>query len=346
MTAQAQDLSQQPSGHPKVANGRVGVLLVNLGTPSGCDTASVRKYLSEFLSDRRVIELHPLLWQPILHGIILRTRPRKSAHAYAQVWDHDRNESPLMAITRAQSQALQSALGDAVLVDYAMRYGSPSIDSRLRALQQAGCDRILLAPLYPQYSAATTASVQDEAFRTLAKLRWQPALRCMPAYYDEPSHIDALARSVQSHVAGLEWQPDLLLISFHGMPRETLDKGDPYHCQCQKTARLLREALGWPKERIRTVFQSRFGPKEWLKPYAADTVASLPSEGVKRLAVLSPGFSADCLETLEEVRLGLAETFTDKGGEAFSYIPCLNDSPVGMAMLEGLIRRELAGWLA
>ena len=342
----------RPAGHPsatdpKVAHGRLGVLLINLGTPDGTDYRSMRRYLGEFLSDRRVVELTPWLWQPILQGIVLTTRPRASGRNYARIWNRERNESPLRTITRAQAEALAGrfAAESDVVVDWAMRYGTPSIAERLQALADRGCRRILLAPLYPQYSAATTATACDQAFRHLMTMRWQPAVRTLPPYHDAPAYIEALAASVRDGLAALDWEPEVLLASFHGLPKENLEKGDPYHCQCQKTARLLREALGWPERRLRIVFQSRFGPKEWLQPYADETAAALGGEGVKRLAVISPGFAADCVETLEELDIGLRETFLEAGGEHFAYLPCLNDTPASIGLLEDLTRRELAGWL-
>ncbi len=346
------DSGPLPAGHPpasdpKVAHGRLGVLLINLGTPDGTDYRSMRRYLGEFLSDRRVVELTPWLWQPILQGIVLTTRPRASGRNYEKIWNRERNESPLRTITRAQAEALAGrfAAESGVIVDWAMRYGSPSIAERLQALADRGCRRILLAPLYPQYSAATTATACDQAFRHLMTMRWQPAVRTLPPYHDEPAYIEALAASVREGLAALDWEPEVLLASFHGLPKENLDKGDPYHCHCQKTARLLREALGWSEERLRIVFQSRFGPKEWLQPYADETAARLAAEGVKRLAVISPGFAADCVETLEELDIGLRETFVEGGGERFAYLPCLNDAPASIGLLEHLTRRELAGWL-
>ena len=344
-------MSSLPPGHPPVAFGKIGVLLVNLGTPDAPETGPVRRYLAEFLSDRRVVELPPILWQPLLRGVILTTRPRKTAANYAKVWDTKANASPLRVITAAQSLALTAALagGNAgesndasVIVDWAMRYGTPSIPDRLAALKAAGCERILIAPLYPQYSSATTGTVNDKVFETLIKWRWQPALRTLPPYHDDPLFIGALAGSVEVGVAGLDFAPDLLLASFHGMPRATLDKGDPYHCQCRKTARLLGERIALPLE---VSFQSRLGRAEWLKPYTDVTLAELPGRGVRNLVVMSPGFSADNLETLEEVAMQGRETFHAAGGVNFAYIPCLNASAGGNDLLEKIVRRELAGWL-
>ena len=337
-----------PAGHPAISFGRIGVLLVNLGTPDGTDYWSMRRYLGEFLSDRRVIEVNPLIWQPILNLVILTTRPGKSGKAYKSVWNKELDESPLRTITRAQGEKLAarlSVVGPKLVVDWAMRYGNPSIPERLKALQAAGCERILVFPLYPQYAAATTATVNDKTFETLAKMRWQPALRTVPPYHDDPVYIDALANSVRTHLAALPWQPEVVLASFHGIPQRYFDAGDPYHCHCMKTARLLREALGWDQERLRATFQSRFGREEWLKPYTDKTVEALAKSGVKRIAVITPGFAADCLETLEEIAVENAEIFHRAGGEKFSFIPCLNDSEDGLRVLESVVRRELMGWI-
>lgn len=340
------DTSARPAGHPAGRPARVGVLLVNLGSPSGTDTRSVRRYLRQFLSDPRVIEIWRPLWLAILNLVVLTTRPRRSGHAYAQIWDRTRNASPLVVITRAQAGKLAIRLaGDGVVVDWAMRYGEPAIGAGVAALKEAGCDRILIAPLYPQYAAATTATANDAAFGALRAMRWQPAIRTLPPYYDDPAYIDAVAMSLAAVLAALPFEPEVVLASYHGLPRAYLDKGDPYHCQCQKTTRLLRERLGWPAEKLPTVFQSRFGRAEWLQPYADETIARLGEEGVRRLAVVMPGFSADCLETLEEIAIRGAETFRAHGGTDFAAIPCLNDSEEGMALIERLVRRELSGWL-
>ncbi len=328
-----------PPDHPRVQHGRVGVLLVNLGTPDAPTPDAVRRYLAEFLSDRRVVEIPPLIWQPILRGIILNTRPKKSAHAYSLVWRED--GSPLAAITRAQSEALD--LGGDVVVDWAMRYGNPAIGERLAAMKEAGCDRILIAPLYPQYCGATTASAFDAVCATLAKMRWQPAIRTLPPYHDDPAYIDALKASVEASLAALDFEPDAIVASFHGMPQRTLDLGDPYHCHCCKTARLLSEALGRP---LTVAFQSRFGRAKWLEPATDATLARLAGEGAKKVAVLAPGFSADCLETLEELAIRGREQFLAAGGTDFAYLPCLNDSDVGMEMLRNIIGREVAGWVS
>jgi protoporphyrin/coproporphyrin ferrochelatase len=336
---------QLPADHPPVRLGKVGVVLINLGTPDAPTPSAVRRYLSEFLSDRRVVELPALLWQPILQGIILNVRPRKTAMLYAQIWDKTANASPIKAITMAQSAALQTAWPQHVTVTYAMRYGNPSIASVLDMLKDQGCDRLLIAPLYPQYSQATTATVLARVYDHLASQRWMPAVRTLPPYYDDPIHIAALAASVRTHLAGLDVKPDLLLTSFHGMPRVTLSKGDPYHCQCQKTARLLREAVADLAIPVELSFQSRFGKQEWLRPYSSDVLRGLPARGVRKLAVIAPGFSTDCLETLEEIQGELQHEFKAAGGEAFTYIPCLNASEAGMSMLQRIIDREMQGWI-
>lgn len=336
----------RPLEHVAIAAAKVGVLLVNLGTPDAPSASAVRRYLAEFLSDRRVVELPAIVWQPILRGIVLLTRPAKSAKLYAKVWDHARGGSPLALFTADQSLALQGAWGGGVVVDYAMRYGNPSIPLVIDRLRTQGVERLLVAPLYPQYSAATTATVMDAVGAHLGHMRWQPALRTLPPYYDDPAYIDALVQSVRTHLSGLAWKPEMILMSFHGMPRVTLIKGDPYHCHCAKTARLLREALGLELAQMTHSFQSRFGAQEWLKPYSIEKVAELAKNGVKKLVLVAPGFSADCLETLEEIQLGLAEAFHQHGGTDFSYIPCLNASAPGVELIQHLIGRELQGWLA
>ena len=336
-----------PPGHPPIAPRKVGVLLVNLGTPEATDYWSMRRYLGEFLSDKRVIEVNPVLWWFILNGIILSFRPQKSGHAYDKIWNREKNESPLKTFTRAQADKLRQKLGsgDRLVVDWAMRYGKPAIGDRLQALKDQGCDRILIFPLYPQYSAATTATVLDKAYEEFEKMRWQPAIRTVPPYFENPSYVNAIAASLKTALNDLTWKPDRILIAFHGLPKEYLDKGDPYHCHCQKTARLVREKLGLSKDFAQVVFQSRFGRQEWLKPYAQDTVEELPSEGVKNLLVISPGFASDCVETLEELSIGLAETFHEKGGENFKVVPCLNDSAASISMLSDIVKNELQGWL-
>lgn len=329
-----------PSGHPPIPARRIGVLLVNLGTPDAPETGAVRRYLAEFLSDRRVVEIPPLLWQPILRGIILRVRPAKSAHAYRQVWTDD--GSPLAAITKRQAAAVQAAWPQ-VTVDWAMRYGNPSIPAKLKAMKDAGCERILIAPLYPHYCGATTATVVDKVGEALGAMRWQPAIRTLPPYHDDPRYIAALAESVRGQLAALDFVPDAVLASFHGMPQRTLELGDPYHCHCRKTARLLGEALG---RELTVTFQSRFGRAEWLEPATDTVLAELPGKGVKRIAIVAPGFSADCLETLEELAIRGREQFVAAGGTHFAYLSCLNDSEPGIAMLRGILATELAGWAA
>ena len=332
-----------PAQHPPVRSGGIGVLLVNLGTPDAPDPASVKRYLKEFLSDRRVVEIPALVWQPILRGVILNTRPRKSAHAYAQVWTEA--GSPLAAITAEQAARLQERLGDGVRVSHAMRYGRPEIGAALQALMDAGCERILLAPLYPQYSAATTATVVDKAADHLRTMRWQPSLRTLPPYHDDPVYIAALAADLGAQIDALDFRPDVLLLSFHGMPERTLHLGDPYHCHCRKTARLVEAALARPDLRVETSFQSRFGRAKWLEP-ATDTVLAAEARGgTRRLAIAAPGFSADCLETLEELAIRGREQFIEAGGTHYATLACLNAGEPGMAMIEALVRRELAGWL-
>jgi ferrochelatase len=333
----------RPADHPSVQSGRIGVLLVNLGTPEEPTPAAVRRYLAEFLSDRRVVEIPPLVWQPILRGIVLRTRPRKSAHAYSQVWTEA--GSPLAAITKAQAADLQERLGEGIKVAFAMRYGRPAIGDQLRALVEVGCDRILLAPLYPQYCAATTATAVDSASDALRAMRRQPTLRTLPPYHDDPAYIAALAIDLGTQLDALDFTPEALLLSFHGMPERTLHLGDPYHCHCRKTARLLEEALARPGLRFATAFQSRFGRAKWLEPATDAVLTAEAAAGTKRLAVAAPGFAADCLETFEELAIRGSELFLGAGGEHFAALTCLNAGEPGMAMLESLVRRELAGWI-
>jgi protoporphyrin/coproporphyrin ferrochelatase len=337
----------RPSNHPPVKSGKVGVLLVNLGTPDGTDYSSMRRYLAEFLSDRRVIEWSRLYWYPILYGIVLNRRPQKVGKAYETIWNKERDESYLRTYTRLQGERMAARLADLpnVIVDWGMRYGNPSIAEKLTALQAQGCEKILLFPLYPQYAAATTATVNDKAFDALKTMRWQPALRTVPPYHDDDAYVSALANSITAHLATLDWEPEVVLTSFHGIPQSYFDKGDPYYCHCAKTRRLLREKLGWPEERLMMTFQSRFGPEEWIKPYTDKTVEELAKKGVKRLAVVNPGFVSDCLETLEEIAVAAGETFHHNGGEKYTHIPCLNDSDEGMAVLEKQVRRELMGWV-
>jgi ferrochelatase len=328
--------------------GRIGVLLVNLGTPDATDAASVRRYLREFLSDPRVIENQGLVWKFVLNAIILTTRPRRKGLDYEQIWNRERNESPLKTITRAQAAKLRAtleAIDPTIVVDWGMRYGNPSLATRIEALAKAGCERIVMLPLYPQYAAATTATVCDAAFAALAGLRDQPALRVVPPYYDAPVYIEALARSIEAELKRLPYKPELILASFHGIPKSYAEEGDPYPAQCEATVRLLRARLGLDERSLMLTFQSRFGRAEWLQPYTDKTVESLAQRGVKSLAVVTPGFSADCLETLEEIAVENAAIFREHGGENFAAIPCLNDSEGGMAVIEHLVVRELQGWI-
>ena len=339
-----------PADHPPVARARIGVLVANLGTPDGYDYWSMRRYLSEFLSDKRVIDYPSWKWQPLLQLIILSRRPFTSGRNYKAIWNHDLNESPLMTITKAQVAALDAALtsryGDAVMVDFCMRYGNPSTESAVRRMVAAGCDRILFLPLYPQYAGATTATANDAFFHALAGEKRQPAVRTVSQYFDRPDYIAALAASVSRVYATLDHRPDVLVASYHGMPRRYLMNGDPYHCQCQKTSRLLRERLGWDTGAIDTTFQSVFGPEEWLRPYTVQHVAALAKAGKKRIAVISPAFSADCIETLEEINGEIREAFIHAGGESFAYIPCLNADAAHIAALMGVIGDNLSGWIA
>jgi ferrochelatase len=325
---------------------RIGVLLVNLGTPDTADAKGVRVYLKEFLSDPRVIEDQGLLWKLILNGIILRRRPRTKALDYRKIWNFENNESPLKTITRSQAQKLAAAIAeDHVVVDWAMRYGNPSIKSRIEALTAQGCSRLLVVPLYPQYSAATSATVCDEVFRALTSLRAQPTLRVSPPYYDDPDYFEALAVSINAHLATLPFQPELILASFHGMPQKYVDQGDPYFSQCVATTEGLRKRLGLDASRLILTFQSRFGNDVWLQPYTDKTVEKLAKDGVRRLAVVTPGFAADCLETLEEIAQENAHIFKQNGGEQFAAIRCLNDSEAGMDVIRQLVLRELQGWI-
>jgi ferrochelatase len=328
-----------PPDHPEIPQARIGVLLINLGTPDAPEVRAVRRYLAEFLSDPRVIEIPAIAWKPILHGFILRTRPRRSAEAYNQIWTND--GSPLRVIAHRQAEALRGRLSG-ISVHYAMRYGHPGIAAALERMMEEGCTRILAAPLYPQYCAATTATANDAVFAALAKMRVQPALRTLPPYYDDPLYIEALRAHLSRQLAALDFEPERLLLSFHGMPRRTLELGDPYHCHCHKTARLVGEALG---RDVDIAFQSRFGRAQWLEPATDATLAAYPGQSIKRIAVAAPGFSADCIETLEELGIRGRETFRHAGGEQFALLDCLNDSAESIAMLERMIERELAGWL-
>src|SRR6266550_2694249 len=326
---------------------RIGVLLVNLGTPDSADARGARVYLKEFLSDPRVIEDQGLLWKLVLNGIILRIRPGRKARDYQKIWNREKNESPLKTITRAQAEKLAEAISDHehVVVDWAMRYGNPSIRSRIDVLAAQGCDRLLVVPLYPQYSAATSATVCDEVFRVLADMRAQPILRVTPPYYDDPDYIDALAVSINAHLATLPFQPELIVASFHGMPQTYVDKGDPYQAQCVATTDALRTRMDLDASKLLLTFQSRFGFDQWLKPYTDKTIEQLAKDGVRRIAVVMPGFSADCLETLEEIAQENAEIFKHNGGEQFAAVPCLNDSDAGMDVIRQLVLRELQGWI-
>lgn len=336
-----------PPEHPRVKIGKVGILLINLGTPDGTDFRSMRRYLQEFLTDKRVIEWPKALWYPILYGIVLNVRPGRIGKAYEEIWNHELDESYLRTYTRSQAEKLGETLTDHenIVVDWAMRYGNPSIKERMEHLMAEGCDRILAFPLYPHYSAATTATVNDKVFEVLQNTRFQSALRTVPSYHDEPVYIEALARSLETHLSKLDFEPERVIASYHGIPQSYFKRGDPYHCHCHKTSRLLEQRLGWEKGRLMTCFQSRFGPEEWLQPYTDKTLEALPSQGVKSVAVFNPGFVSDCLETLEEIAGEGHEIFEEAGGENFTYIPCLNDSEDGMAVIETMVRRELQGWV-
>ena len=336
-----------PAEHPTVKHGKIGVLLINLGTPDATDYFSMRRYLKEFLSDQRVIEENPVIWWFILNGIILSKRPFSSGEAYKSIWNKEKNESPLKTISRSQAEkvANEVANNQEIIVDWGMRYGNPSTKSRLEALQKQGCDRILLFPLYPQYAAATTATACDKAFDALKEMRWQPTIRIVPPYFENPDYIEAIADSIQDHIAEIEWSPEVVIASYHGLPKRYFEAGDPYHCHCAKTTRLLQQRLRWSDQKLRMTFQSRFGKEEWLQPYTDETVKQLAEEGVKRLAIVCPGFAADCVETLEEIALEAGEIFKEHGGEQFTLIPCLNDSPDGVRVLTGCIKNELQGWL-
>lgn len=327
---------------------KTGVLLINLGTPDATGYWPMRRYLKEFLSDPRVIETNRYLWWFILNGFILTTRPGRSGKAYASIWNKELDESPLRTITRNQSRKLGGSMADKlpdVVVDWAMRYGRPSIADKINKLKSQGCDRILLFSLYPQYSASTIATANDKAFDALRKIRWQPAVRTTPSYETDPTYISALVRSLEQWIAGLDWQPEVVLASFHGLPQSYVDKGDPYQHQCAETVEHMRQLLGWDESKLKLTFQSRFGPAEWLQPYTDKTIEKLAAEGVKNIAVIMPGFAADCIETLEEIAIEARECFLENGGENFTTVPCLNDSPEGMAVLEAVVLRELQGWI-
>ena len=338
---------QLPDNHPPVKVGKVGVLLVNLGTPDSTGWWDIRRYLKEFLSDQRVVEVNPLLWQVILNVFILTFRPAKTAHAYKAIWMEKENESPLRYYTRGQAQKLQELMQTShpdFVVDWAMRYGNPGIESRLQALQDQGCRKIVVVPLYPHYASATTATVCDEVFRCLMRMRWQPTLRIADPYDAHPLFIEALAASVQDHLAELDWQPEAVLASYHGIPQEYFEKGDPYHCYCHKTTRLLREKLSWDEQKLPMSFQSRFGPRQWLQPYTDETIAALAQKGMKRLAVICPGFASDCIETLEEIAMQGRDTFFENGGEQFTMIPCLNTRDDHIDLLKALTLEAAGSW--
>ena len=328
------------NNHPKVKFGKTGVLLINLGTPDSTSWWDIRKYLKEFLSDRRVIEVNPLLWQIILNLFILTFRPSKTAHAYKKIWRKESNESPLLYFTRNQAENLNKKIGsEKVIVDFAMRYGNPSIKSKLNILKEDGCENIIILPLYPQYAAATTATVCDEVYRSLMGMRWQPSLQVIPHYESEPIYIDALIKTVKKKLGSINWKPDLIISSYHGIPKNYFDKGDPYHCYCHKTTRLMKENFN--EIDIQTTFQSRFGPQEWLTPYTDKTLESLPSKGIKNLLVICPGFASDCVETLEEIDIQGRESFMDNGGENFDLIPCLNDNSDHITLFEKLVKKYI-----
>ena len=328
--------------HPKINHGKQGVLLINLGTPDSLKLWDIRKYLKQFLSDRRVIELNPLIWQPILRGIILNTRPFKTRRAYAKIWRQDTNESPLRYYTRRQAELLHNRIEDTnIIVDWAMRYGNPSIESRIHSLQQQGCESIVVLPLYPQYCAATTATVCDEVFRVLQRMRWQPQVQIVPRYYDHPGYIKLCVELMERQLERLEWQPQQIILSYHGVPKTYLEEGDPYHCQCHVTTRLIREAWPYKDIPVETTFQSRFGPAEWLQPYTDKTLEELPKKNVYRIMVMTPGFVSDCVETLEEIAIEGQKTFKQAHGSEFHMIPCANDSPEHIRLLETLVRPYL-----
>ncbi len=342
-------LAHAPADHPRVKQAKIGILLANLGTPDGYDYWSMRRYLSEFLSDKRVVDIPDWKWQPLLQLIILTKRPFTSGANYKLIWNHEKNESPLLTITKAQTAAIAAAVaakhGDGIMVDFAMRYGNPSTESKVKAMVAAGCEKILFFPLYPQYAGATSATANDAFFAALMKENRQPAARTVPEYFDHPAYIEALAQSVERAYAGLDHKPDMLVTSYHGMPIRYLMQGDPYHCQCAKTTRLLRERLGWGKGAIDVTFQSVFGHEEWLKPYTVKHVAELAKQGKTRIAVMAPAFSADCIETLEEINGEIRESFEHAGGEVFTYIPCLNDEAAHISALVQVIEENLAGWI-
>ncbi len=326
--------------HPKVIFGKTGILLINLGTPDSTGWWDIRKYLKEFLSDRRVIEVNPILWQIILNLFILTFRPSKTAHAYKKIWRKETNESPLLYFTRSQAEKLKRRIGNEnLIIDYAMRYGNPSISSKLNSLKQLGCENLVILPLYPQYAAPTTATVCDEVYRTLMKMRWQPSLQVVPHYESDPDYIGALIKSIKAKIKNINWKPDLIISSYHGIPKNYFDKGDPYHCYCHKTTRLMKEQFS--SIEIQTTFQSRFGPQEWLTPYTDKTLENLPSKGVRNLLVICPGFASDCVETLEEIDIQGRESFLSNGGKNFDLIPCLNDNADHIELFEKLVKKYI-----
>ena len=327
--------------HPQIKFGKTGILIINLGTPDSTSWWDIRKYLKEFLSDRRVIEVNPIIWQIILNLFILTFRPSKTAHAYKKIWRKDTNESPLLYFTRSQASKLSEKIGEEkIIVDFAMRYGNPSIRSRLNILKEKGCEHIVILPLYPQYAAATTATVCDEVYRSLMRMRWQPSLQIIPHYESEPKYIDALVESIKTKIKEINWKPDLIVSSYHGIPKSYFDKGDPYQCYCQKTTRLMREKFN--DIEIKTTFQSRFGPQEWLKPYTDKTLEDLPKSGVQNLLVICPGFASDCVETLEEINIAGRESFMNSGGRNFELVPCLNDNPNHIDLFQHLIKKYIS----
>ena len=338
----------KPTDHPKVKPAKIGVILANLGTPDATDYWSMRRYLSQFLSDKRVVDYSDWLWQPLLQIIILTRRPFSSGAAYRSIWNTDLDESPLLTTTRLQAEAvakeIKSIYNDKVIVDFAMRYGNPSTKSVIHKMKEQGVNKIVFFPLYPQYAGPTTATANDEAFRTLMKMNWQPSIRTVAAYFDNPLYIEALANSVKVKYASLKTKPDILVCSYHGVPVRYLMEGDPYHCQCQKTTRLLKEALGWDDTEITTTFQSKFGPEKWLLPATVDEVARLAENGQKNIAIMSPAFSSDCVETLEEINEEIFESFEEAGGTKFTYIKCLNDNPDHIKMMIDILKNELSGW--
>ena len=326
--------------HPQINFGKTGALIVNLGTPDSTSWFDIRKYLKEFLSDKRVIEVNPIIWQIILNVFILNLRPSKTAKAYKEIWMKDENISPLLYYTRKQSEKISNFISsENLIVDFAMRYGNPSIKSKINKLHKLGCENLIILPLYPQYAAATTATVCDEVYRTLMDMRWQPSLKIIPHYESDPLYIDAIVNSLNKKISEINWKPDLIVASYHGIPKKYFDKGDPYHCYCHKTTRLISEKFNPVK--IITTFQSRFGPQEWLQPYTDKTFESLPKEGKKNILVICPGFSSDCVETLEEISIQGKESFINSGGENFEMVPCLNDNDDHIALLKSLIRRSV-----